>query len=112
MDKEVAGGQKHLVSSVEKFDSTADLNRKRKRPMQPFAISPSKPGVRAKNPLEASGSTRKMKTIQPTFRETKGSEYYFSDEESYDLEENSGVEVKGHSDYKEDWKLNSIFIFT
>ena len=70
--------------------------------MQPFAISPPKPGLRAKNPLDASGSTRKMKSIQPTFKETKGSEYYFSDDKSCDPDDNIEAEVKRDSDYKED----------
>ena len=102
MDTEIAGGQKHLVSNVENIGSTADGNRKRKRPMQPFAISLPKPGIRAKNPLEASAPMRKMKTIQSTFKKTKGSQFYFSDDESGDPEESSGAEVKGDSDYKED----------
>ena len=46
---------------------------------------------------------KKMRTIQPTFRETKESKFYFvNDDKSYDVEESSGAEVKGDSDYKED----------
>ena len=70
--------------------------------MQPFVVSPPKPGLRAKNPLDASGSTRKMKSIQRAFKETKGNEYYSSDDESCDPDDSSGAEVKGDSDYKED----------
>lgn len=103
MHTEIAGGDSVLISSVEKIGCSADGNRKRKRPMQPFAISPPKTEVPAKTPLDARGSMRKMKTIQPTFTGTKESKFYFvNDEESCDPEESSGAEVKGDSDYKED----------
>ena len=103
MHREIHGVDSVLISSVEKIGCSADGNRKRKRPMQPFAISPPKTEVRAKTPLDARGSMRKMKTIQPTFRETKESKFYLvNDDESCDPEESSGAEVKGDSDYKED----------
>ncbi len=98
--KETLVGPKHISSSGEKFGPTANGHAKRKRLMEPFAASPPKPGQRVKTPLDASGSTRKMKSIQPAYKERKGNEYYSnSDDESYDPEDSSGAEVKGDSDY-------------
>ena len=70
MDTEIAKGDSVLISSVEKIGCSADGNCKRKRPLQPFAISPPNIEARAKDPLDARGSMRKMRTIQPKFRET------------------------------------------
>ena len=100
--KETLVGPKHISSSGEKFGATGNGSAKRKRLMQPFAASPPKPG-RVKTPLDASGSTWKMKSIQPVKKERKENEYYsHSDDESYDAEDSSGAEVKGDSDYKAD----------
>jgi hypothetical protein len=92
-----------LSPSVDKIGSTADGNRKRRRPMQPFAISPPKREVRVKTPLDARVSMAKMKCIQPRLKETKRNMLSpADDDESCDFEESSGAEVKGDSDYKED----------
>jgi hypothetical protein len=100
--KESLVGPKHISSSGEKFGPTGNGNAKRKRLMQPFAASPPKPG-QVKTPLDASGSRRKMKSIQPVKKERKENDYYsHSDDESYDAEDSSGAEVKGDSDYRVD----------
>ena len=62
MHTETTRGDLVLISSVEKIGCSADGNCKRKRPMQPFAISPPKTEARAKTPLDARGSMRKMRT--------------------------------------------------
>ena len=103
MHTEIAGGDSVLVSIVEKIGCSVDGNCKQKRPMQPFAISPPKTEARAKTPLDARRSMSKLRTIQPTFRETKESKFYLvDDDKSCVAEESSGAEVKGDSDYKED----------
>ena len=103
MHREMVRGDSVLISNVEKIGCSADGSCKRKRPMQPFAISPPKIEARAQTPLDARGSMRKMRTIQPTLRETKESNFCFvDDDKSCDAEESSGGEVKGDSDYKED----------
>jgi hypothetical protein len=92
-----------LSPSVDKIGSIADGNRKRRRPMQPFAISPPKREVRVKTPLDAKVSMAKIKCIQPRLKETKGNMLSpADDDESCDFEESSRAEVKGDSDYKED----------
>jgi len=50
MYTEKAANDLILPPTVDKIGSTADGNRKRKRPMQPFAISLPKREVRAKTP--------------------------------------------------------------
>ena len=103
MHTEMVRGDSVLISNVEKIGCSADGSCKQKRPMQPFAISPPKIEARAKTPLDARGSMRKMRTIQSTLRETKESKFCFvDDEKSCDVEESSGAEIKGDSDYKED----------
>jgi len=75
----------------------------KRRPMQPFAISLPKTEIHAKTPFDARGSMQKMRSIQPTFRETKENKFFLvNDDESCDPEESNKAEVKGDYDYKGD----------
>ena len=103
MHTEIVRGDSVLISNVEKIGCSADGSCKRKRPMQLFAISLPNIEACAKTPLEARGSIRKIRTIQPTLRETKESKFHFvDDDKSCDAQKSSEAEVKGDSDYKED----------
>ena len=81
MHTEMVRGDLVLISNVEKIGCSADGSCKQKRPMQLFTISPPKIEAHAKTPFDARGSMRKMRTIQPTLRETKKSKFYFVDDD-------------------------------
>ena len=60
--------------------------------MQPFAISSPKTKARAKTPLDARGSMQKMRNIQPTFRETKESKFYFVNDDNHVMQKKAAAQ--------------------